>query len=168
MDKPDWDFIGDDEEQLNNLKKWLFQENMRLSKLEKDIEDERKLIDIQKNLLEKQQRKNMLLKSQLEGQKALFDSQWAILESEIRQLAVDKDVFKREKARFRDETIREVRRSVVVSANAQIFFKGVNDSESLKKRYRDLMKIFHPDNQNGDNSTLLAIQVEYDRLKQQF
>lgn len=154
-----------DEARLNEMKKWLFQENMRLEALASSLEEERKLIEIQKNILQKQQRKNKLLKCQLENQKELFEKQWAILEKETRQLAIDRDAFKRNRDNFRDEVVRETRRNVHVSANAKVFFNGVNDSESLKKRYRELMKIFHPDNQNGDNGTILAIKTEYDKLK---
>lgn len=163
MDLPDLDIA--DESVLNEIKKWFFQENIRLEKLSAELEDERKLLEIQKNLLEKQQHKNQLLKVQLENQKSLFEQQWAILERETRQLAIDRDAFKRDRDHFRDEVARETRRSVHISANAHVFFKGVNDEESLKKRYRELMKIFHPDNQNGDNGTILAIQTEYDKLR---
>lgn len=163
MELPDLDIASD--EVLEEVKKWFFQENMRLERLAADLEDERKLLDIQKKLMEKQQRKNQILKAQLENQKNLFDQQWSILERETRQLAVDRDAFKRDKERFRDEVVRETRRTVHVSADAQVFFKGVSDEESLKKRYRDLMKIFHPDNQNGDNGTILAIKTEYDKLR---
>lgn len=163
MELPDLDIAS--EEVLEEVKKWFFQENMRLERLAADLEDERKLLDIQKNLMEKQQRKNQILKAQLENQKKLFDQQWSILERETRQLAIDRDAFKRDKERFRDEVARETRRTVHVSADAQVFFKGVSDEESLKKRYRELMKIFHPDNQNGDNGTILAIKTEYDKLR---
>lgn len=46
-----------------------------------------------------------------------------------------------------------------------ILFKGVRSEAALKKRYRELMKIFHPDNQDGDDSVIHAINIEYDRLK---
>ena len=48
--------------------------------------------------------------------------------------------------------------------NVKIFFRGVNDTESVKKRYRSLLKIYHPDNTNGDNDLVLAINEEYERL----
>lgn len=163
MEIPDLDYA--DENELTKLKKWLFQENMRLEAVAQSLEEERKLIEIQKNLLQKQQRRNTLLKNQLENQKELFEQQWDLLEKETRKLAVDRDSFKRERENFRDEVARETRRSVHVSANAKVFFKGVKDSDSLKKRYKDLLKIFHPDNQNGDNGTIVAIQEEYDKLK---
>lgn len=158
------DFSADNED-TDELKKWLFKENIRLETLAKELEEERQLIDIQKGILQSQQKKNTLLKKQLENQKILFESQWKMLENETRRLAIDKEAFERDKRMLRDEIYREARRTVSVSVNSRIFFNGVNDAASLKKRYKDLMKIFHPDNVNGDNGTILAIKSEYERLK---
>ncbi len=44
------------------------------------------------------------------------------------------------------------------------WFKGVNDVDGLKKRYRDLLKIYHPDNNNGDTTITQKIQSEYELL----
>lgn len=44
------------------------------------------------------------------------------------------------------------------------WFMGVNDLESFKKRYRDLLKIYHPDNNAGDTLITQQIQDEYNRL----
>lgn len=49
-----------------------------------------------------------------------------------------------------------------------VYFTGIKDADSLKKRYHDLLKIYHPDNQNGDTSTVQQIQKEYDLLKKRF
>ena len=46
-----------------------------------------------------------------------------------------------------------------------IYFAGVQDAEALKKRYHDLLKIYHPDNQNGEVGTMQQIQQEYEYLK---
>ena len=48
--------------------------------------------------------------------------------------------------------------------NVKIFFKGVEDTTSLKKRYKALLKIYHPDNMLGDKELLQAINTEYERL----
>ena len=48
------------------------------------------------------------------------------------------------------------------------FFKGVNGPLTLKKRYRDLLKIFHPDNLCGDMGIVQLINKEYERLKKEF
>ena len=52
--------------------------------------------------------------------------------------------------------------------NGTSYFAGVNDMKSLKKRYRDLLKIYHPDNQNGDSSVSRQIQEEYDALSKKY
>ena len=53
-------------------KKWLFKENVRLQELSRNLEDERKLIEIQMGMLQRQQSKNMLLKKQLESQREIY------------------------------------------------------------------------------------------------
>lgn len=125
-------------------KKWLFKENIRLQELSRNLEDERKLIEIQMGMLQRQQSKNMLLKKQLESQRDLFEQKWNILERETRQLAIDKDKFEREKLIYKDKVYREARRSMSNAENVKIFFKGVEDTTSLKKRYKALLKIYHP------------------------
>ena len=56
----------------------------------------------------------------------------------------------------------------VSSYRSSVFFNGVDNVLALKKRYRDLLKIFHPDNMDGDNETVQAINREYAILKEQF
>ena len=145
-------------------KKWLFKENVRLQELSRNLEDERKLIEIQMGMLQRHQSKNMLLKKQLESQRDLFEQKWNILERETRQLAIDKDKFEREKLIYKDKVYREARRSMSNAENVKIFFKGVEDTASLKKRYKALLKIYHPDNMHGDKELLQAINTEYERL----
>lgn len=43
------------------------------------------------------------------------------------------------------------------------YFKNVNSLDDLKKQFRDLLKINHPDN-GGDSETMKEINVEYDAL----
>lgn len=40
------------------------------------------------------------------------------------------------------------------------YFTGIKTVEGLRKRYRELLKKFHPDNENGS----VEINSEYDRL----
>ena len=96
--------------------------------------------------------------------KDLFEQKWNILERETRQLAIDKDKFEREKLIYKDKVYREARRSMSNAENVKIFFKGVEDTTSLKKRYKALLKIYHPDNMHGDKELLQAINTEYERL----
>ena len=55
-----------------------------------------------------------------------------------------------------------------VTVKTGTFFAGVNGSVALRKRYKELLKIYHPDNGNGDADTLLAINREYEEVKKRF
>lgn len=168
------DFIISEDE-FEEKKKWLFKENIRLEELRKNLEqqqesleEEKKVVDIQKQMLERQKRHSALLKEQLDNQKRLFDRQWQILERETRQLAIDREKFKRDKLIYRDEVYREARRNLIYKKEANMFFKGVQDNVSLKKRYKALLKIYHPDNLNGDKEILQAISAEYETLSRSY
>lgn len=164
-EKPVVDIESADMEELNKLKKWLFNENIRLTAMAKELEDERELLKAQQGVLQNQQRKNTTYKTQLDNQKILFEKQWAIMEAELRRMAVEKEQFERKKAVYRDEIYREARRSFQVEEGGRVFFRGISDGVSLRRRYKELMKIYHPDNANGDSETLLMITKEYERLK---
>jgi hypothetical protein len=152
------------EKELNELKKWLFNENIRLAAREKEIEDEHELLQAQQQILKKQQHKNNIYKAQLDNQRALFEKQWALMEGELRRLSIEKQQFENQKSVYRDQIYREARRGFTIDDSGRLFFKGVRDGSSLKKRYKELAKIYHPDNANGDSDTLLSIKKEYERL----
>jgi len=42
------------------------------------------------------------------------------------------------------------------------WFTGVKTMEELRKRYRQLLKQYHPDNQNGSDEVTKEINTEYD------
>lgn len=46
-------------------------------------------------------------------------------------------------------------------------FAGCKDKDSLTKRYRSLMKAFHPDNQDGDTEMTIKVQKTYDYMMKQ-
>ncbi len=154
-----------EEDELSEKKKWLFRENIRLAELQKQLDEQQKQLDEQKQLLKKQQRKQEVLKKQLENQKRLFDKEWQILERETRRLAIDKEQFQREKHVYRDKIAREVRKNMPSISGVKIFFKGIDGLEPLKKRYKALLKIYHPDNLGGDTHLIQAINLEYEEMK---
>ncbi|WP_272796137.1 J domain-containing protein [Butyrivibrio sp. DSM 10294] len=45
------------------------------------------------------------------------------------------------------------------------FFAGCSSKESLDKKYRSLVKLYHPDNMDGDTRALQEINVQYDKAK---
>lgn len=44
------------------------------------------------------------------------------------------------------------------------WFTGVTSAEQLRKRYRELLKLYHPDNENGSVQITQEINAEYDRI----
>lgn len=43
------------------------------------------------------------------------------------------------------------------------WFRGISKIEELRKRYRELLKQYHPDN-GGNEETMKEINLEYDRV----
>ena len=58
-------------------------------------------------------------------------------------------------------------RTVSDGESVRLFFTGVSNMLTLKKRYRDLIKIFHPDNLAGDTEIIQRINREYENLKRE-
>lgn len=48
------------------------------------------------------------------------------------------------------------------------FFAGCNSRDSVDKKYRSLVKLYHPDNMDGDTAALQEINVQYDKAKLRF
>lgn len=95
-----------------------------------------------------------------------FDIKWNMLISETQKLADDKKAFERKRDFYsRVSAHEEVRRTSNI-VQPEMFFSGVSSEKALKKRYKDLIKIYHPDSEGGDNETVQEINREYDNLKQ--
>ncbi len=48
------------------------------------------------------------------------------------------------------------------------FFAGCKSRESVDKKYKSLVKLYHPDNMDGDTNALQEINVQYDKAKKRF
>jgi hypothetical protein len=99
--------------------------------------------------------------------KNLFEMKFQILEAELEKLAAEREAIEKKKA-FYDRVEEFQERSYALADNqvGELFFRGVASQQSLKKRYKDLIKIYHPDNVDGDNSLVVEINKEYDHLCQ--
>lgn len=159
------DFGGTD---TNEAKKWLFQENIRLEQQRQELEAQRVQLEQQKKDFHREQSmaadRNRLMKRQLENEKRLFDVKWKLLEDELRKVAEDKRRIEQERQEY--QALMESRDAAKL--HYELFFIGVNSKQALKKRYKDLIKIFHPDNLSGDKATLQEINREYDVLRKIF
>lgn len=137
----------------------------------------------QQKLLE-QERKEFLRKKEMEERRIeqehyLFEMKWKILEEEMRRLADEKLQIKRQRAFFKrveeyeestqeDNAQEDFEKEMSGLIGDDMFFVGVKDISSLKKRYKDLIKIYHPDNVAGDTEALQEINREYEELQQRF
>lgn len=160
--------LNDNDADLKEIKRWFFKENIRLEQQRKDLEEQRKQLERQKKDFQREQSatnsQNRMLRRQLEHEKHLFDMKWKVLEDELRRLAEDKRQIEKERREY--QALRE--NPSPANLHYEIFFVGVNSKQALKKRYKDLIKIFHPDNLAGDKETLQEINREYDTLRQIF
>lgn len=163
-----------DEEALNELKAWLFRENIRLSLERKNLEElfekflqEKKQFQSEMHLLNQSV---LLERKRLKDESSFFDKKMEILQNGFRALEFDRKQLERERLRFETEkSVHEEHYEYAGSkVRAHVFFKGVTSQLALKKRYKDLMKIFHPDNLCGDNETVLAIGREYEKLRKEY
>lgn len=170
-------FVYDfDDDPADELKHWLFLENVKLNQqkqqLEFDLEElqkERAKFEREKQLLEREYENK---DRKIAREKELFEKQWKIVEQELVRMARDRERIVKEKAyiqREKDE-LKRLRQTASSDLNTKssMFFVGVSNLAGLRKRYRDLMKIYHPDNECGDENTVLYINREYEKLKTRF
>lgn len=140
------------------------------------LEQERKALDEQRRKLERDKleftRRMEIEDRRLEQQQRLFDMKVKILEEELVKLATEKQQMEHKKEFYsrvndfeRRDSAPDTEKNIV---RGDLFFCGVGSKQSLKKRYKDLIKIYHPDNLDGDNDTIQEINREYDHLSKVF
>lgn len=139
------------------------------------LEEERRRLEEQRRSLERERREFTrwveIEDRRLEQQQQLFDMKFRILEEELKKLATEKEHIQKQKAfysrvsDFESGSRRDacsVQEGSVVKG--ELFFSGVGSKQSLRKRYKDLIKIYHPDNLDGDTDTIQEINSEYNKL----
>lgn len=162
------------EDELNELKNWLFKENIRLSNEKSEFQAiQQKFVNeraqFQSEMKELNQ-KMVIEKKRLKEDIAFFDKKMAILKNGFTQLDIDRRRLEKEKMRVEAEKAVVERDSYSSRSNeiAELLFSGVNSPLALKKRYKDLMKMFHPDNVAGDHDMVLTINRIYEELRRAY
>lgn len=162
------------EEELNKLKVWLFKENIRIIAANNDLNEQKENFEEEKNTFYNEMRSMSRAmendRKRLVQENRFFDQKMQILQSGFAQLDADRRKFQKEKDKF--EAKREVyddsQAYFARTEMASMLFKGVNSILALKKRYKDLIKMFHPDNVAGDHEMVQIINKEYDDLKKAY
>ena len=176
-------------EELEELKHQLFRESVRIqadrAQIEADIDElrrERKAIAGERRQLQREKRQlsiemNQLRESveydrkRLKDDERMIDKKQKIIQRSYSILDEDRIKLKEEYRQVEQEKIRLRKANAAarkeVYANG-LFFRGVDNIVALKKRYKELMKIYHPDNICGDQEMLIKINEEYEELRSRF
>ena len=164
------------EEELLSLKRFLFEERIRVIQ-EKDEQKEVYEKFLKERLVFQDEmkalnRKVLLERKRLKDESSFFDKKMQILQNGFLQLDMDRKKLERERRQYEDQKRSSSSYSSSSSSyystykgSTPEFFRGVNNILGLKKRYRDLLKIFHPDNLCGDSDTVLEINKQYDAMR---
>lgn len=109
-------------------------------------------------------------RSRLKQEESFFNQKMEILKGGFAQLEAERREL--EKDRLILEAEKKVYKTAVKQSReadfAEVLFQGVKSPLALKKRYRDLIKIFHPDNIAGDHEMVLRINEIYEELKRDY
>lgn len=155
------------EEELKSLRRFLFEERISLMSERKNLDDSyEKFLEERLSFREEMKELNSRVlaeRKRLKEEESFFDKKMMILQNGFAALEMDRKSFEREKNASKNKSY-----GYMNSGDVSGLFSGVSSYLGLKKRYKDLMKIFHPDNLDGDERMVLAIKEEYERLKERF
>lgn len=171
---------------IKKLKTWMFQEQVRIqARRDELMEFNRELMEMKREL---EREKSVLeikeknIKKRYDDNEIFIAKKQKIIEDAYRQLALDRKALECERLNFEHERTKYRRQKMSGGTRTNMyqhggtadayegtsFFRGVDSELALRKRYKELLKIFHPDNKCGDTKTLIKIQTEYDSLRSQY
>ena len=166
--------VSGEQDELDELKAWLFEENIRLEVERKELKHLEDKFLSEKTSFQKERdevnRRLVVEKQRLKQDELFFEKKMEILKNGFAQLEAERRKLEHQKIELEAErnahqsTVRQDRGMEI----AEMLFQGVNSHLALKKRYRDLIKMFHPDNIAGDHEMVLVIYRIYEELKQDY
>lgn len=153
-----------------SFKQWMFQENVRVENEKKELNEMYvKFLDEKKQFQEEMKALNARIlaeRRRLKEESLFFDKKMDILKGGFEQLEADRRQFEQERAEWEQD--RQRRAVPAGGETTAVLFQGVKTPAALKKRYKDLIKIFHPDSAGGDTELIRQINGEYERLRELF
>lgn len=166
--------INGTEDELQQLKAFLFKENIRLELERKELEELKMRVfqDRERLRIESDEVNQHIVieRKRLKEEQQFFEKKMDILRNGFEALEADRKALKDAKREFEYDKA-DFSGSIKKLQNQDFvvyMFQGVNNILSLKKRYKDLLKIFHPDNMGGDHEMVLAINSVYEELKKNY
>lgn len=163
-----------EKDELDSLKTWLFKENIRLESERSELKYREDRLSMEKRQFQSEMqeinRRISVERRRLKQDEDFFEKKMAILKNGFAQLDEERKKLEREKISF--ETRKDARTSLSRHEKSQdvadLLFQGVESQLALKKRYKDLLKMFHPDNIAGDHEMVVVINKTYERLKREY
>lgn len=168
--------VPETEDEVVAFQRLFFEKMVEMEHDRRTLNDEKKRFELQRDKLERERRDFNRQKEAdariREHEERLLMMKQQVLEDELKKLANEKEHLARQREFYnrvrqyqqKQEPVKQVKRI----ANGDLFFCGVKNEHALKKRYKDLIKIYHPDNVNGDTEVLQEINRAYDRLRVAF
>lgn len=166
-----------DEDELKEMKLWLFRENIRIRNEKLEVREMRDQVTEERRKMTEDQRLYLehlsMERQQIRKEEELVAQKLEIIKQGFNDLDADRRRLKSFEAQLNAREVAldaKLKYSYTAESPevADVLFKGVNNYMALKKRYKDLMKMYHPDAMAGDNEMVLAINRVYDKLKAQY
>ena len=169
--------VPETQDEVMAFQQWYFKKTMEIEQDKRRLEDDKRRLEIQRQKLERERRdfsRQREADARFRAQEEyVLQMKQQVLEDELRKLADEKQHLERKREFYdrvqqfqqKQEPAAQRNHSIV---KGELFFIGVQSEIALKKRYKDLVRIYHPDNMCGDTETLQEINREYDRLRMMF
>lgn len=169
--------VPETRDEIMAFKQWYFKKTIEIEHDQRKLEDDKRRLEMQREKLERE-RKDFHRQREADAkfraqEEYVLQMKQQVLEDELRKLADEKQHLERKREfydRVRQFQQKQEPESQENSAivKGELFFIGVQSEIALKKRYKDLVRIYHPDNVCGDTETLQEINREYDKLRTVF
>jgi hypothetical protein len=173
----DWEEIlkSESDEKLREAKLWLFQEQMRLERERKELNETKdkflKERDCFKAEMNDLNRRSVMERKRLKEENLFFDKKMNILQDGFRHLEEDRKQLERERISLeRERALLSQQKSMDYYGDGsavELLFRNATNPLALRKRYKDLVKIFHPDNLAGDEELVQMINREYAKRRRE-
>lgn len=168
---------------IKKMKAWMFQEQVRiqakwdeLQDFNRELQDLKRKLNRERNALELREK---TINKRFDDNEIFIAKKQKIIEDAYQQLALDRKALECERLNFEHEKNKYKRQKMCGpkpvhqqyesgAYDSTSFFRGVDSDLALRKRYKELLKIFHPDNKCGDTKTLLLIQTEYENIRSRY
>lgn len=161
------------QDSLQELKAWLFRENIRIATAAAELDAKQEKFEQEKQRFQEEMkvlnRKMTAEQRRIKKDNRLVAEKLEIIKDGFQKLDMDRRRMEKEWARLTAEKeFMEEHGLYDGLPEVSVFFHGVKNPLTLKKRYKDLTKIFHPDNLAGDTEIIQKINREYESLKKQY